>query len=65
MMRDTERRIDYISYCASYGLAFTASRLGYVYLAGIVLMLEALLLYMMNFKRSGNLTDLRGLFSLS
>lgn len=65
MMRDTERRIDYISYCASYVLAFTASRLGYVYLAGIVLMLEALLLYMMNFKRSGNLTDLRGLFSLS
>ena len=65
MMRDTERRIDYISYCASYVLAFTASRLGYVYLAGIVLMLEALMLYMMNFKRSGNLTDLRGLFSLS
>ncbi len=64
-MMYTENRIDYISYCASYVLAFTASRLGYVYLAGIVLMLEALLLYMMNLKRSGNLTDLRGLFSLS
>ena len=64
-MMYTENRIDYISYCASYVLAFTASRLGYVYLAGIVLMLEALLLYMVNLKRSGNLTDLRGLFSLS
>lgn len=64
-MMYTENRIDYISYCASYVLAFTASRLGHVYLAGIVLMLEALLLYRMNLKRSGNLTDLRGLFSLS
>lgn len=65
MMSHTDKKIDYISYCASYLLAFTASRLGHVYLAGIFLMLEALLLYGINFNRSGNLADLRGLFSLS
>lgn len=64
-MLQAEKRVDYISYGASYILAFTASRLGAVYLAGIVLMLEALFLYFMNFRRSGNLVDLRGLFSLS
>lgn len=64
-MQRTETRRDYISYCISYMLAFMVSRLGYVYLAGIVLMLEALFLYGMNFNRSENLVDLRGLFSLS
>lgn len=64
-MLHTDKKVDYISYCASYLLAFTASRLGHVYLAGIFLMLEALLLYVINLNRSGNLADLRGLFSLS
>lgn len=64
-MLQSEKRADYISYGVSYILAFTASTLGAVYLAGIVLMLEALFLYFMNYRRSGNLVDLRGLFSLS
>ncbi len=64
-MLRTEKKLDYITYCASYLLAFTVSRLGHVYVAGILLMLEALLLYGINFKRTGNLTDLRGIFSLS
>lgn len=64
-MAQAEKRVEYISYCISYVLAFTASRLGIVYLAGMILMLEALFLYLMDFRRSGSLVDLKGLFSLS
>lgn len=64
-MLQAEKKADYISYGISYMLAFMASRLGAVYAAGAVLILEALFLYFMNFRRSGNLADLRGLFSLS
>lgn len=64
-MLQTERKAEYISYCASYMLAFLFSKLGAVYLAGIILMLEALFLYILNFKRTASLVDLRGLFSLS
>ncbi len=60
-----DRRAEYIFYCASYMLAVIFSKTGAVYPAGIILMLEALLLYVLNFRRSGNLVDLRGLFSLS
>lgn len=64
-MRQAEKKADYISFGICYLLAFTVSRLGAVYLAGAVLVLEALFLYIMNFRRSGSLADLRGLFSLS
>lgn len=64
-MLQADRRAEYISYCASSMLAFLFSRLGAVYPAGIILMLEALFLYIVNFRRSGNLVDLRGVFSLS
>ncbi len=64
-MLQAEKRTDYISYGISYILAFTASRMGAVYAAGAVLMLEALFLYFMNFRRTGSLVGLRGLFSLS
>lgn len=64
-MLQTKRRVEYISYCASYMLAFLFSKIGAVYLAGIVLMLEALFLYILNYRKTGNLVDLRGLFSLS
>lgn len=64
-MLQAEKRADYISYGISYMLAFAASRLGAVYVAGLVLILEALLLYLVNLRRTGNLVDLRGLFSLS
>lgn len=60
-----DRRGEYISYCASYILAFTFSQIGWIYPAGGILMLEAMLLYISNFRRSGNLVDLRGIFSLS
>lgn len=59
------KKVEYVSYSISYVLAFTASRLGLVYLAGIVLMLEALFLYLLNFRRTQSLVDLKGLFSLS
>ena len=65
IMLHTQRKAEYISYCASYMLAFLFSKTGAVYLAGSVLMLEALFLYIQNFRRTGNLVDLRGLFSLS
>lgn len=64
-MLQADRRAEYISYCASSMLVFIFSRIGAVYLAGILFLLEALLLYISNFKRTGNLVDLRGLFSLS
>lgn len=59
------KKVEYVSYSISYVLAFTASRLGLVYLAGIVLMLEALFLYLLDFRRTQSLVDLKGLFSLS
>lgn len=59
------RRVEYISCCAGNMLAFIFSGMGAVYLSGIVLMLEALFLYALNFRRTRNLVDLRGLFSLS
>lgn len=64
-MLQKEKRVDYISYGVSYIVSFTASRAGAVYLAGAVLMLEALFLYLLNYRRTENLVDLRGLFSLS
>ena len=64
-MLQADKRAEYISYCASSMLAFIFSSIGAVYLAGIVFLLEALLLYILNFRRSGNLVDLRGIFSLS
>ncbi|MCI9439860.1 MAG: oligosaccharide repeat unit polymerase [Ruminococcus sp.] len=64
-MVQAEKRVEYISYSISYVLAFTASRQGLAYLAGIVLMLEALFLYLINLRRTGSLVDLKGLFSLS
>lgn len=65
VMLKADRKAEYISYCVSYMLAFIFSGIDAVYLAGIVLMLEALFLYILNFRRTENLVDLRGLFSLS
>ena len=64
-MLQADRRAEYISYCASSMLAFIFSRIGAEYVAGIVFLLEALFLYISNFRKSGNLVDLRGIFSLS
>lgn len=64
-MHQKEKQVDYISYAVTYILSFTASRTGAVYLAGTVLMAEALFLYLRSYGRTGNLVDLRGLFSLS
>lgn len=64
-MLQVGKKTDYISYSISYILAFIASRLGAEYAAGAMLIIEALFLYFINFRRTGNLVDLRGLFSLS
>lgn len=65
VMLQADKRAEYISYCASSILAFVFSKIGVVYLAGIIFLLEAMFLYILNYRRTGNLVDLRGLFSLS
>lgn len=59
------KKVDYLSYIICYALCVVLSKAGYSYPAGVVLMGEALFLYVLSVKRSGVLTDLRGLFSAS
>lgn len=59
------RKIDYISYIICYLLCVMLSKAGYSYPAGVLLMGEALFLYILSVRRSGVLVDLRGLFSAS
>lgn len=59
------KRIDYISYIISYILCFLFSKTEHPYISGSILIIEAVLLYILNYRRSGQLADLKGLFSLS
>lgn len=61
----TDRKLDYIIYIIGYGLSFASSRWGHTFISGSILILVSIALYFLNFKRSGRLADLRGLFSLS
>lgn len=54
---------DYVSYCIIFLLAVIASKNGLQYLAGAVLTLEGIFLYIINYMRTENLVNLRGLFS--
>ncbi|WP_367565943.1 O-antigen polymerase [Lacrimispora sp.] len=51
-------------YLISYAASFLFARAGYYWLSGIVLMLAALFLYWRDYKKTGNIIHLRGLFSL-
>ena len=57
--------LEYILFSIDYTFAFLLSRGGHVYLAGILLMLTALLLYGISYGKTKNLVNLKGLFSLS
>ncbi|MFR5601145.1 MAG: O-antigen polymerase [Lachnospiraceae bacterium] len=51
-------------YLISYGASFLFARAGYDYLSGLALLLAAVYLYWYDYRSSGNLIHLRGIFSL-
>lgn len=59
------KKWDYVSCIICFMLSMLAAKSGYDYLSGIILILEGIFLYILNFSRTGNLVDIRGLFSLS
>lgn len=54
---------DYISYIICFCIAAGASKYDLKYVAGGILILEGFALYILNFLRTGNLVNIRGLFS--
>ena len=50
-------------YCICYAAGYLMARLGQYYLSGASLMLAAVYLYWHEYRRTGNLLQLRGLFS--
>ncbi len=52
-----------IVYCICYAAAYLTARLGQYYLSGASLMVAAVCLYRHEYRRTGNLLQLRGLFS--
>lgn len=52
-----------IVYCISYAVSFLLARFGFSEIAGVLLMLTAACLYVRDWRGSGNLLHLRGLFS--
>lgn len=64
-MAVTDKKVEYGTYAAAYALCVIFSKAGYVYLAGALLMAEAVFLYILNVRTSGSLVSLKGLFSLS
>lgn len=53
-----------IIYCISYGICFIFTRLGWFLPSGLVLVLAGLWLYLKDYRATGNLIHLRGLFCL-
>lgn len=64
-IKQTDRKIVYVIFTAAYWAACIAARQGADYLAGGILIVTALFLYLSAFFRSGCMTDLEALFSLS
>lgn len=52
-----------IVYCISYAVSYLLARFGFSEMAGVLLMLTAVGLYVRDWRSSGNLLHLRGLFS--
>ncbi len=52
-----------VVYCVCYAAGYLAARLGQPYLSGASLMLAAVYLYCREYRRTGNILHLRGLFS--
>lgn len=55
----------YGTYIIVYWMSFVCSRAGFYYLSGSLLAAEALLIYLLQFYRTRNLVDLKGLFTLA
>ena len=60
-----EKKWDYILYSVFFAAGMLLTKAGYAYFSGTVLIIGGLVLYILNFLRTGNLVDIRGLFSLS
>ena len=65
MRRRNDIIMEYGTYMLVYFMSYIASLARLYYLSGILLMLEALYLYLHWVKETGNLTELRGLFTLA
>lgn len=65
MLKISNRITMYGVYVIGYWMSFLLSRNGYHYVAGFILMVVALMLYINAFANTQNLVDLQGLFSLS
>ncbi len=64
-IKQTDRKIVYVIFTVAYWAACIAARQGIDYLAGGILIITALFLYLSAFSRSGCMADLEGLFSIS
>lgn len=58
-------KIQYLSYCLAYVLAMCLSRNGFHMLSGMVLLAEALGIYLVLFFQEHNLVNMKGFFTLS
>lgn len=65
MRRRNDIIMEYGTYMLVFFMSYIASLARMYYLSGILLMLEALYLYLHWVKAAGNLTELRGLFTLA
>ena len=65
MRRRNDIIMEYGTYMLVFFMSYIASLARLYYLSGVLLMLEALYLYLHWVKETGNLTELRGLFTLA
>ncbi len=65
MRRRNDIIMEYGTYMLVYFMSYIASLAGFYYLAGVMLVLEAVYLYLHWVKETQNLTELRGLFTLA
>ena len=60
-----DKKWDYLSFLFCFTVTRLIAGTGHSYFAGAVLMLEGIFLYVLNYRRTESLVDIRGLFSLS
>ncbi|MDO4473035.1 MAG: O-antigen polymerase [Eubacteriales bacterium] len=65
MKNNNTLRIQYLSYCAAYVLSMLLSRSGLHILSGVILLIEAVLIYLILFWKEQNLVNMKGFFTLS
>ena len=65
MKNNNTLKIQYLSYCAAYVLSMLLSRSGLHILSGVILLAEAVLIYLILFWKEQNLVNMKGFFTLS